>query len=365
MANVVNISSLLYDQIAKNKNPTNSRTYEQKVLADSVANQLKKSLGIVTNNTKASSGSTATNKATSGTTTQKTAAKTSTAKSSTVNSGDMEYTSNYGSGIKDTLDSIENFENNYKNENVYQDLLNRAANHEDFSYDPETDPNFSAYRKAYLREGDRASANAIAQAAAMTGGIPSSFAQTAGQQAANYYAGKLADAIPELRRQAQDEHSTEFSHLLSSLDTVSGDRQNEKNWLLQYLSSLQGQDATDYSRFLDKLNAAYQRERDVVKDEQQAWDNAIQVYQLTQKLTGPLADYMKKYGVTNESTNSLAGLLKGYIGGGGGGRPGGGGSSGGSTRTLAQVVDANRAEGKETVIANPNGPGYVVDTYAR
>ena len=75
-----------------------------------------------------------------------------------------------------------------------------------FRYDPETDPNMAAYRKMYLREGERATANALAQASAATGGIPSSHAVTAATQAGNYYAAQLADKAPELRAQAYQEY---------------------------------------------------------------------------------------------------------------------------------------------------------------
>lgn len=73
-----------------------------------------------------------------------------------------------------------------------------AAGPGQFYYDYENDPVWQAYKKEYLREGDRAPAQTLGQTAAMTGGIPSSYAQTAAQQANNYYAGKLADKIPEL-----------------------------------------------------------------------------------------------------------------------------------------------------------------------
>lgn len=78
-----------------------------------------------------------------------------------------------------------------------------------FQYNPEEDPRFIAYKKAYLREGDRAAENALAKASALTGGVPSTAAITASQQAGDYYAGKLADIIPELYGDAYNQHITE------------------------------------------------------------------------------------------------------------------------------------------------------------
>lgn len=84
----------------------------------------------------------------------------------------------------------------------YAGLLQGPVYQGSFAYDPEKDPVWSAYKKQYAREGERAGENAMAQAAAMTGGRPSSYAVTAGQQAGNYYAGQMSDIIPELANDA-------------------------------------------------------------------------------------------------------------------------------------------------------------------
>lgn len=75
-----------------------------------------------------------------------------------------------------------------------------------FTWDAATDPSMQAYRKQYLREGDRATANALGQASAASAGRPSSYAiQTATQQG-DYYAGQLADKVPSLYQQAYERH---------------------------------------------------------------------------------------------------------------------------------------------------------------
>lgn len=94
-------------------------------------------------------------------------------------------------------------------QDTYAGLLNPAGTQGSFVYDPEKDPVWSAYKKQYAREGERAGANAMAQAAAMSGGIPSSYAVTAGQQANNYYAGQMSDIIPELEQNAYQRYLAE------------------------------------------------------------------------------------------------------------------------------------------------------------
>jgi hypothetical protein len=78
--------------------------------------------------------------------------------------------------------------------------------------------------------------NAIGTVATATGGIPSTAAVTAASQAGDYYAGQLADIVPELEQQA-------FAKYL-----------NEYNLDLSALNALQNQDQLEYSKLLDQLN---------------------------------------------------------------------------------------------------------------
>lgn len=117
-------------------------------------------------------------------------------------------------------------------QNMIKDMLERP----EFSYDPESDVVWKSYQKAYGREGDRATQNALGAAAAASGGMPSSYATTAAAQAGNYYAAKAADKIPDLFDAAYNRYLNEFNMDLSKLGVV------------------QGQEGTDYSRYLDQLN---------------------------------------------------------------------------------------------------------------
>ena len=89
-----------------------------------------------------------------------------------------------------------------------------------FRYDPETDPNWSAYRKQYRREGERATADALGKASAATGGLPSSWAVTAATQAGDYYAAQLSDRLPDLYQQAYERWLGDYERKLGLLDSV-------------------------------------------------------------------------------------------------------------------------------------------------
>lgn len=113
----------------------------------------------------------------------------------------------------------------------YNQTRDALQNHGPFEYDYTKDPLYDVYKKEYTREGQRASADALAQAAAMTGGVPSSYANMVGQQAGNYYASQLADKIPELRQQAYNEYNQDFSNLLAKYNAAAqGDQFDYGVW---------------------------------------------------------------------------------------------------------------------------------------
>lgn len=203
------------------------------------------------------------------------------------------YASSYGSQINDLLGKVNNYGSfNYGNETVYQQLLNSVLNQEAFSYDKNEDPTFSALKKTYLREGERASANALAQASAASGGQVSSYAAQAAQQANNYYAGQLADIIPTLEQNAYQKYLSDFTNRMNTLTNLQNDRaQAQENWMNDYnillnnLSNLQQQDATDYQRYLDQVSQQQAAE-------QQAYERAKAQYNLLGYATPEIAQIL-------------------------------------------------------------------------
>ena len=135
----------------------------------------------------------------------------------------------------------------YAHEDAYQRLLRQAAGQSAFRYNPNSDPVMQAYTRAYRREGERATANALAQAAAATGGIPSSYAVGAAQQAGAYYASLLADKFPELEQQAYNRYLNERAASLQGLEALSADREDAYSKYLKQVA--QDQDALAASEY--------------------------------------------------------------------------------------------------------------------
>lgn len=237
------------------KDYNNATTAEQRLLANQAANELRKSYGNY---------------------------------SGGADGGSFRLESKLNRRADDLLDQLGSFGSfsydeapTYENAFAQQqkDLLDRILNREDFAWSKETDPQWSSYKKSYLREGDRATANALAQASAASGGRPSSYAVNAATQAGDYYATKLNDVIPTLYQQAYERYLNEYNMKLKDLNAVNQQEQldyakyldrlgqfntdrgfayqnyaDDYDRLRSQLADVQGQDQIDYARYLDEVS---------------------------------------------------------------------------------------------------------------
>ena len=216
------------------KDYNNATTAEQRLLANQAANELRKSYG---NYSGGADGG-------------------SFRLESKLNRRSDDLLDQLGSFGSFSYDEAPTYENTFAQQQ--KDLLDRILNREDFSWSKETDPQWSSYKKSYLREGDRATANALAQASAASGGRPSSHAVNAATQAGDYYATKLNDVIPTLYQQAYERYLDEYNMKLKDLNTVNQQEQLDYAKYLdrlgQFIADVQGQDQIDYARYLDEVS---------------------------------------------------------------------------------------------------------------
>lgn len=115
--------------------------------------------------------------------------------------------------------------------NTYSDKLDSALarflNRQEFSYDVMQDNIYKYYLEMYRREGERAMEDTLGKMAENTGGVASSYAATAANQAYNYYTKKSADIIPELYNDAYERYIDSFNTDLKTLTTLSDLSENE------------------------------------------------------------------------------------------------------------------------------------------
>ena len=174
------------------------------------------------------------------------------------------YTNNYAGDIAALYEQQKNYgsydygipQPEYTNryDATIQDLLGQIVNREAFSYDPATDPLYGQYRKQYAREGQRATADALGAAAAASGGIASSYANTAAAQAGNYYAAQMTDKIPELYQLAYNKYLSDYNMKLSDLGAVQGAEQSDYDKFLNELQQYNTNRTFDYNAWLDEYN---------------------------------------------------------------------------------------------------------------
>lgn len=257
------------------------------------------------------------------------------------------YATSYGSQIDDLMGKVNNYGSfQYGNQDAYQQLLDSVVNQQSFSYDAEKDPTFSAYKKSYLREGDRAAANALAQASAASGGQASSYAVQAAQQANNYYAGQLADMIPTLQQNAYSQYLNDFSQKMNQLGALENDRafayqgyQDQYDQLVNALGNLQNQDETDYARYLDQVAQQQQQEQMAQNADQLKYENALALFKALGYATPEVAEIL---GIS-AGGGAVAGSDTGFSGVNGSGN-----STVVNDGTVDKIVDENSQEDETT-----------------
>ena len=289
------------------------------------------------------------------------------------------YQSSYQDRISEILDQMDNYRDfdygpaptyNNRYQETLDELLGQVQNYGPFTWSKEEDPAYSAYAKQYRREGQRATADAMAQAAALTGGQVSTAAATAASQAGDYYAGQLADVIPQLYENAYQRYLSDYSLLADQLGQVRqaeqldyakyldelGQYNTDRNlsydqWLQGYnmlsgnLSAFQGQDQTEYGRLLDQIEYNMQQdalEREAAADRQNLYQ--AQVDAILSAGGTPSDALVGPSGYSDEYVNALRAYYTAQAtpsGGGGGSRSGG--SSSGSGKSTMSLTTAKQA----------------------
>lgn len=175
------------------------------------------------------------------------------------------------------LDKLGDSNYNYDQSGQISAKLDALLNRTPFSYDAASDPLYQQYRKQYTREADRSAEDVLGKTAVMTGGMPSTAAVAASQQASDYQMSQMTDKIPELQQLAYSMYQDKLSGDRADLNTLIGLEDNNYNrWMADrnYLYQLardqvgdqQTADALAYQKQQDKLNYDYQKERDAIED---------------------------------------------------------------------------------------------------
>ena len=180
------------------------------------------------------------------------------------------------------------------------ELMDRIENRQAFHYDSGSDALYQNYKQNYVNLGKTAMKDTAGQAAALTGGYGSSYAQTAGQQQYNSYLQELTGKIPELYDRALQAYQAEGDRLQSSYDALSAaDASDYSRWR---------DSVSDWSAKLDYLTDRY----DTARSEDRS--AALTDYQDRQALAREQALYLAQNGsMPNVDLLALSGYDESYI----------------------------------------------------
>lgn len=154
------------------------------------------------------------------------------------------------------------------------ELLGQILNRDKFSYNAQDDPLYQQYLEQYLREGERSMQDTLGAVSARTGGLASSWAQTAAQEANDYYASQAADKIPELYQLAYDMYLKDLDGKVQDLGLLQNMSNSQYDRYRDTMSDWQNDRAFAYNKYRDQVgdsqwsqNFNYQAGRDKVNDQ--------------------------------------------------------------------------------------------------
>lgn len=131
-------------------------------------------------------------------------------------------------------------------------ILGDITNRDPFEYKMTEDPLYQQYRDQYIREGQRAMKDTMAQTAMMSGGYANTAGAIAAQQGYDNYLAQLNDRAPQLEQMAYGKYADNLQDMYNQL----GAYQSEENRLYgQYMDAL-GQFNTDRDYAFRSMQAA-------------------------------------------------------------------------------------------------------------
>ena len=273
-------------------------------------------------------------------------------------------------------------------QNPYQKELDRMVNDytkSSFSYNQDTDPAAQAYRENYIQNGQLAMQDTMAQAAARTGGLASSYATQTGQQAYNSYMSDLNAQLAGLRQQAYENYLSDQALQQNRINTVASlgqqaessyyNRVNDamNRWAtLGYaddavagiLGVAAGTPTTDQSYRTWQQNFQQAQQDQAVADANRAYANDL-AGQMRQLGLTPEAATLQTAGISAADAAALRDFYRQQLalaqtGGSGGGGSYGSGSGGGRAETDSGLQE--QAQLVANKYTNMNGDGkYIVN----
>lgn len=163
---------------------------------------------------------------------------------------------NYNTMLQEMLSSGKPTQQESAYKPLFDDVLNKYMNREEFSYDLNADALYQQYKDQYTVQGQLAMMDAMGKAAAMTGGYVNSYAQSVGHQAYQGYLQQLNDKVPELYQLALSQYNQEGQDLKDQMSMLNTLDQQEYEKYRDTVSDFY----TDTQLLADRADTLYDRE---------------------------------------------------------------------------------------------------------
>lgn len=146
--------------------------------------------------------------------------------------------------------------------------MDKILNREAFSYDLNGDALYRQYKDRAVKNGRLAMMDTMGQAAAMTGGYGSSYAQSAGQQAYQKQMDTLTDQAAQLYDRARQDYDRQGQTDRDRYDLLRQRENSSYNQYKQSLSSWETENQRLWDRYDSLRQQEYQAQRDLIEDQQ-------------------------------------------------------------------------------------------------
>ena len=146
--------------------------------------------------------------------------------------------------------------------------MDKILNREAFSYDLNGDALYRQYKDRAVKNGRLAMMDTMGQAAAMTGGYGSSYAQSAGQQAYQKQMDTLTDQAAQLYDRARQDYDRQVQMDRDRYDILRQRENSSYNQYKQGLSSWETENQRLWDRYDSLRQQEYQAQRDLIQDQQ-------------------------------------------------------------------------------------------------
>jgi hypothetical protein len=155
-----------------------------------------------------------------------------------------------------------------------QQLMGQIQNRGPFEFNLNQNALYQQYKDNYMKQGQQAMMDTMGQAAGLTGGYGSSYAQNVGQQAYNEYLTKLGDIVPDLYAQERAAYDAQGQDLYNQLAAARGMYDTDYGIWRDQVGDARYQDELAYGRSRDAISdqryqdeLAYSRQRDALNDQ--------------------------------------------------------------------------------------------------